>query len=176
MENDALKTEWKMIVHRASGKLRNPIYKSCTLHPDFADFDKYCSWRAQAPFAGAADDNGKKYQIDKDILVPKNKQYGPNTCPFVPPIVNAYFASISNRDYHTIGTSTQKWKKGYWASIMLENKLTHLGCYATLQEANAKYIEAKIRWGQELAKRYAGRLDERVICILSNVDLKQYML
>lgn len=59
---------------------RQPTYVGCTVDP---------AWHKLSDFKVWFDENYRPgYQLDKDILVPGNKVYGPDTCVFVPQRLN----------------------------------------------------------------------------------------
>jgi len=60
--------------------INNPTYKKCTVIPLWHNFQNFAKWFEQNYIEG--------YELDKDIIKTGNKEYGPNTCLFVPRIQN----------------------------------------------------------------------------------------
>ena len=61
-------------------QIQHPTYIDCCVCDEWLRFSKFKIW---------FDDNYvTNFQLDKDILKPGNKQYGPDTCRFVPRYIN----------------------------------------------------------------------------------------
>lgn len=61
-------------------KSKFPAYKDCTLSVDWHIYSIFDRWFGKNYVEG--------FHLDKDILVPGNKIYGPRYCRFVPPAIN----------------------------------------------------------------------------------------
>lgn len=82
-------------------KLKRPTYKDVTVCEEWWLFSTFKSWM------GLQDWEGK--QLDKDLLIPGNKVYSPNTCVFVSGQVNNFLTdSEAARGDYKIGVSLQK--------------------------------------------------------------------
>ena len=79
---------WNGIIRRTDKRDPNltnyESYKDCTLDPIWYKLSAFKEWIEQW------DDFANK-EVDKDILIPGNKIYGPDTCLMVRRIVNAWF-------------------------------------------------------------------------------------
>jgi len=80
---------WAGILRRTDG--RDPVhldmvptYKDCTCDPRWFRLSAFKEW------VESWDDHENK-QVDKDILIPGNKHYGPDTCLMVTRLVNSWF-------------------------------------------------------------------------------------
>ena len=89
-------------------------------------------------------------QLDKDVIIPDNKLYSPETCMFVSPQVNSL---LNTRD-----ASRGKWPIGvcnvrnrFLAKISLYGKVKHLGHFDNPAQASDAYIIAKIQNIREIA-------------------------
>ena len=66
-----------------------PTYINCTLHDEWVYLSKFKKW---------FDENYiEEYQLDKDLLFPGNKVYGPNTCLFLSRNINSLFIFCNGR-------------------------------------------------------------------------------
>lgn len=97
-----------------------------------------------------------------------NKLYSKETCTFVPNEVNVFFSKkeIGNTGYlgvNYIKPATKGAKEGYIARCHSEGVRQYLGYYDTPLEAYLAYREAKIRVAKELASKWEGQVDDRVI-------------
>ena len=58
-------------------------------------------------------DDFENKEVDKDLLIPGNKVYGPDTCLMVRPIVNSWFKPNAAKGELPRGVSwNTAWKKG----------------------------------------------------------------
>lgn len=69
---------------------REPTYKGCSVCDEWKFFSNYKKWFDENYYVcdGMTD---KDMQLDKDILNKGNKVYSPNSCVFVPQIINTLF-------------------------------------------------------------------------------------
>ena len=96
--------------------------------------------------------NGKRWAIDKDILVKRNKVYSPETCCLIPQNVNCLFLKReAERGIYPIGVSYKN--EGFLASCHnpFTNKREELGCYHTPEKAFEVYKAYK----EDLIKQVA---------------------
>ena len=86
----------------------------------------------------------EKLQLDKDILYKGNKLYSLESCVLVPDWINSLFIKKdANRGGCPIGVSYHKQRKKYKAQCRINEKLTCLGYYNTIEEAFNAYKQAK---------------------------------
>ena len=117
-------------------------YIGCTLDSRWYRLSVFKEWIEQW------DDYGNK-EVDKDILIPGNKIYGPDTCLMVRPIVNAWFKPNVIGDLPRGVCLNSAWKRGkspnpYRAQITpIDGKRTALGYYATVEESSAVFEKAR---------------------------------
>ena len=95
---------WRGMLRRTSClsiQKRQPTYKDTIVCEEWLNFQNFAKWCYSQPLLNAKDDKGRYYQLDKDILIKGNKVYSPETCCFVPPVLNNLIKSksISNGDY-----------------------------------------------------------------------------
>ena len=117
-------------------------YIGCTLDSRWYKLSAFKEWIEQW-------DDFENKEVDKDILIPGNKIYGPDTCLMVRPIVNSWFKPTVVGDLPRGVSWNPGWKKGkspnpYRAQITpIGGKRTALGQYATVEEASAVFEEAR---------------------------------
>jgi hypothetical protein len=88
---------------------RQPTYAGCHIHPDWKYFSAFSSWMQSQKWQGM--------ELDKDILVPGNKLYSPDTCVFISGAINAFVSDRSRyRGAHPIGSTFHKQSKKFLAS------------------------------------------------------------
>lgn len=79
---------WKDMIRRTSKDEKIKHYEEATLEEEWllrSNFHRWCVAR-----------DYKNMQLDKDILIPGNNHYSPETCIFVPKIVNCNFKPHSS--------------------------------------------------------------------------------
>lgn len=120
-----------------------PTYKDCTLDSRWFKLSTFKEWVEKW-------DDYQNKEVDKDLLIPNNKLYGPDTCLMVRPIVNSWFMpNLGNNDLPRGVSWNTGWKKGkspkpYRVQITpIEGKRTHLGLYSTIEEAIVVYERAR---------------------------------
>jgi len=117
-------------------------YAGCTLDPRWYKLSAFKEWIEQW-------DDFENKEVDKDILIPGNRIYGPDTCLMVRPIVNAWFKPTIKGDLPRGVSWNSCWKKGkspnpYRAQITpIGGKRTALGVYATIEESSAVFEKAR---------------------------------
>ena len=157
-------------------KLRCRRYDGCYLHEDFDTVEKFAEWKSGQPFTSSVDYLGNSYQIDKDILVPGNFCYGPETCVYVPQQINGFFAFIQGSADINVGTSFEHKTGRYKAELRAwPNGKLAFGPYGTKEEAHQKYCVEKEKHAKYLAVHFAGMVDSRVVTALNNFSVDEYV-
>ncbi len=139
---------WKGMIDRCYGRsqLRNrPSYEDCFVCDEWLIFSNFKKWMERQDCDGM--------HLDKDILVKGNKVYSPDTCLFVPPSVNTFLSDCgsakSGRMTGVIRTKYQKFR------VKLRNQVTdkmeHVGCYDSAEDAIAAYRRRKKEIAFEIA-------------------------
>lgn len=146
--------KWSHMLQRVSPswKALRPSYKEATLHEEWKTFSNFKTWMEKQDWEGK--------DLDKDILIPNNKLYSPETCVFVPPTIN-YFILDKNRSGYLSGVKWSKTSKCYVSSCSnpLLGKLKSLGYFSD-------ELVAHLVW-----KQYKGSIVPE-LCLKYPVDLK----
>lgn len=159
---------WDSMLARCQTKMQRTVsrqsYKGCTIHKDFIHFQDFAEWcQSQIGF----DESG--WQLDKDILVPGNKVYGPDTCCFVPNSINTMMTIKQEKATpYPPGVCLYKPTGKFKSAIGIEGKTKNLGYYDTPDEAYAVYKVAKLIEIHRTADKWRDRIDRRVYDALSN--------
>lgn len=146
---------WKGLISRCYGDRKDIVEKS------YGDVTVCEEWHNFQNFAKWYEENYKQYMdkwaIDKDILCPDCREYSPDTCVFVPTVINNFF----NKEVKN-ATGVIKLDRGYRASISKNGKKYQIGVYSTFEEAHEAYKEEKLKFVKEVADEYKGLVDPRV--------------
>ena len=121
-----------------------PTYIGCTVCDEWHSFMVFRSWMMQQDWKGKA--------LDKDILVPGNKIYKPETCVFVSQEINNLLTNrASKRGDLPQGVTFFKPDENYRAQITKYGKKYHIGYYDTAQKAETAYKKEKSEHVLEIA-------------------------
>lgn len=120
---------------------------------------------------------GFRTQLDKDILVKGNKIYSPETCAFVPNVVNNILTYNRTKDNGLPSGVTLTLNKKYKVSMSTynydTNKTEHkfYGTYDTTEEAYEVYKQAKESNLQRTAEHFKDVLPANVYTALINYQI-----
>lgn len=158
---------WKAMKARCGNRSGNhPAYKDCTMSENFQDFQYFAEWCQSQPGY-----SNPGWQLDKDILIKGNKEYGESTCCFVPPEINNLFLLHRERRGDTpIGVRESNGK--YVASCANgEGKSFYIGAFETEKLAFAAYKRHKKLQIRSKANEYKDQLSPLVYQALLSYDV-----
>lgn len=158
---------WHGMLLRCTENALNPSYIGCSVHPDFIKFQEFAEWCQHQIGFGL-----KHWALDKDILVPGNKVYGPDTCCFVPTHLNNMITHqrTSKGEYPT-GVSYFKRDGTFQAHLRIDGIKKRLGSFQTPEEAEAAYKSAKASEICRRAKLWEHAIDRKVYLALMNYEV-----
>lgn len=119
---------WLNVLERTQSNNRTPAYKDCTIEPSWLKFSNFKKWMEQQDW--------QNKDLDKDLLIPNNKHYGPDTCLFVPRSINGLLVK-SKKTKTFIGV--YKHNNKFKARCSVENRSIYIGTYPTREEAAHAY-------------------------------------
>jgi hypothetical protein len=162
-------TCWQNIKRRCfSNKFHEdfPTYKDCEIHPDWYNFQVFAKWFYE--------NNVKGFQLDKDLLVPGNKVYGPDTCCFLPSIINTQFQYRSKKSEYGLGVSKDCNK--YYIDILenIGDKKRVRVTFDELVDAQNAYKDYKESLIRKLTEIFKEQLPHNVYNILINFKVSDY--
>ena len=131
--------KWTDMIRRCY-KPNHASYNGVTVNPIWHRFSNFKKWMEQQPYW--FDEN---MELDKDILIEGNREYGPDACVFIPRKVNNFFKSNNN---HASGVKYTKNSRKAWQAVC-SNK--YFGRFLSKEEAHLAYLNAKIKAGEELS-------------------------
>lgn len=137
---------WVNMLYRCYSEKSYHTYKGCSTVPEWHYFMTFRKWMIEQDWEGK--------QLDKDILVPGNKIYGPDTCVFVTSRVNSFITeSTSRRGEWPIGVDFRKDRGKYQARCwsVVTGKYKHLGFHPTAEEAHQAWLTFKLEQAKILA-------------------------
>ena len=156
-------------------KKQRPTYKDCEVSDNFKSYEYFYEWCNEQIGFNCKDENGKLFNIDKDLLVKGNKLYSEDMCVFLPIEINAV---LVKRDKMRGGCVLGVYKHKYYnedkfvAQLNLNTgKAKYIGLYDTEIEAFNAYKEAKESYLKELANKWKSQIDDRAYNALMNYEV-----
>lgn len=126
-------------------RARCPAYDECIVCEEWKYLDTFHEWFETHYREG--------FQLDKDILVPGNKIYSPETCAFVPQEINVLLTdSRRSRGLYPRGVVFDQ--NRFRADCSRHGKQRYLGHYDTPEEASRVYRAYKHKHIAKMANRY----------------------
>ena len=130
---------WKGIIDRCYNEKihkKLPTYKDCTVSNEWLLFSNFKVWMEEQDW--------KDNHLDKDILIPGNKIYSPDTCAFISPKTNLLlYDSKKMRGKWPRGVCFHNGNNKFIAKCSVNGKVKSIGYYDTPEEAGKAYIEYK---------------------------------
>lgn len=141
---------------------RFPTYIGCNVEEqwhNYQEFAEWCQW--QVGFGNGV--------LDKDLLYKGNKEYGPESCVFLPSELNSLIVTQEAKGKSTpAGISYQECYNKYIVSCAINGKNKNLGRYKCPEEAFAVYKDFKENLVRSKAEEYKDQIDIRAYAALSN--------
>jgi len=167
---------WHNMLHRCTKHNWevNSSYIDCGVSENFKSYTFFYEWcQTQVGFRNK-DENGKFWNLDKDLLIKGNKLYSEDTCVFVPHKVNTLLTKrYSKRGEFPIGVCWHKATSRYTAQCGegIGCKPSYLGLFDTPTEAFQAYKTCKEFRVKEVAERYKQQLDTRAYQALMKYEV-----
>lgn len=131
-------------------KERNKSYLGCYVCDDWIYFQKFARWYKDNYPA-----DGNYYQLDKDLIIPGNKIYSPDTCVFVSQSVNKFTTDRAlTRGLYMIGVNFDKSRGKFLAKCNnpISRKTENLGRFLDQLDAHKAWRKRKSELAFELSK------------------------
>lgn len=127
-------------------KKDRPTYNGAAIVPEWHYFMTFRGWMEKQDWEGK--------QLDKDLLIPGNKLYGPDTCVFLEARVNGFLTeSTKTRGDWPVGVyldkSSGKYRALCWDTIAGKQK--KLGRFDNPKDAHQAWLDKKIELAHALA-------------------------
>lgn len=158
---------------KAKARKRNSKYNGCTVVDEWHRFSAFKKW-----FEDPENGWRQGYCLDKDIIVPGNKIYGPQYCLFVPPEINQMITFNRGDDGLPLGVHYNKTLRKYTCCVNnpLTGELEHIGTFPSIDDAFNAYKERKEKYIQLVAKIYfeEGAITERAFNALMSFKVQKF--
>ena len=172
-----LHRHWRHVLERTVSNREIKGYEDCKIVEEWHNFQNFAEWAIEAKNSEAREENGRLYALDKDMVKEGNRIYCPEFCVFIPNEVNCFHTKkeVGDTGYagvnRLVGKETS-YKTGYIARCNKGSVREYLGYYDTPEEAHEVYKMHKVMYARELARKWEGKIDSRVIEYLENFVVK----
>lgn len=144
-----------------------PTYIGCSVDERFHDFQDFADCYYKHPYSKLG------YQLDKDLLIPNNKTYSPETCCLVPSELNNILLDrAASRGKFPQGVSFSKVQMMFASKLRINGKTKNLGFFNCPKNAYQAYKAAKERHVKNKALEWANRIEWSVFVALMNWELQ----
>lgn len=145
---------WINMESRCSGKYQMSYPAYAGTENGFKDFQEFAEWCQSQD--GYMEKVGKRYwQLDKDLLVPGNKQYSKDTCVFVPSEINSLFLDVNDNGLK-LGVGIYSYDESKFTAHCNRSGKSKgwLGVFNTEDEAHDAWKVAKAAVVAEFIEKY----------------------
>lgn len=159
---------WRDMLRRAYDQKtlkKRPTYAGVTVCDEWHRLSSFVLWWKENQVEG--------FEIDKDLLG-DSRQYGPDSCIFVPQWLNCFLTtSAATRGNHPIGVTYSQRDKIYVAQCHIKTigRQERVGYFHSAEEAHLAWKARKIELASEFESeinRIDPRLYNRIITIINN--------
>lgn len=166
---------WVRMLERCTEKFwsKRPAYMWTTCSDNFKSYSFFYKWCQEQKGFGNKDDNGRYWQLDKDLLSGDIKVYSEDTCVFVPAKLNGLLIrrKINTSSYATGVIKSKKDRTFKVAYNNNEGTQVFVGGFISEYDAFQYYKQCKEEVIRLSAKQYKGLIDERVYNKLMNYEV-----
>ena len=172
-ENVPYYTRWVEMLKRCYSEKwhkKEPTYKDCYVCEEWVTFSNFKKWMEQQNWQGK--------ELDKDILVPENKEYGPRTCIFVSKNLNQILKDKEScRGKYPRGVCRIAGGVNFFYQALISTYGNHqyLGSYKTVEEASKVYKKAKyeyiLEWEKNLTSEDTSDIEQTKEALIRHAEL-----
>jgi len=153
---------WTHMLERCycgKSQAKRPTYIGCSVVPEWLSFMTFRAWMIRQNWVGM--------ELDKDLLIPGNRVYGPDTCVFISQGVNTFTTdSAAARGEWPLGVDWHKHSGRFRASCCnpFSGKRESLGYFTCPDAAHEAWRSRKHELSLQLAEQ---QTDPRLAAALS---------
>lgn len=142
-------------------KSNQPAYQACSVVESWHNYQTFAGWLVEQKGYGNIG-----WDLDKDLLIHGNKEYGPNACILVPTEINNLLTGGNSNNGLPRGVCWHKNMGKYIAQCRSKGVIHHLGYYVDIEDAQKAYKTFKKEILKSVAMEYYGQIDERLFKML----------
>ncbi len=167
---------WNMLGRAYDKDYHNekPTYKEIVVCERWRNFQNFAEDINSMYGFNMVDDKGMYYQLDKDFINRGNKIYSKENCVFIPSALNSFITQLQrNKGKLPTGVAYNKRDKMYQAILYIDGK-KYFKYFNNIHDCRMAYVISRNDYARELAEKYKGKVDQRVIHVLENYDEQDY--
>lgn len=150
-------------VYRPRTPTEKRAYDGTSVHPHWHNFQNFADWYQSKTCLISE----VRWHLDKDLLIPGNRVYGPETCCVIPDHVNELFTDHAvARGSLPLGVARHG--NRFQANISESGQNRRIGTYPTIREAQLAYWSAKFHVIRQAALTYWNYIPELLALRLIN--------
>lgn len=159
-------SSWMAMIIRCnhpSALKKRPEYINVSICREWNSFMSFRKWWVLNSVDG--------YHLDKDLIIPNNKEYSPSSCVFIPHWLNTFLCDQkSNRGEYAVGVSYRKSRGKFAAECRdpIRKKGCTIGYFDSEIEANHAYVERKLHHLNLLADEI-DKIDARIFGVAMQI-------
>lgn len=150
---------WKNMIQRCYNKkvhVYKPYYKDKSVCEEWRNFANFRIWYREHIIPD------EKLDLDKDLLVPNNNVYSPETCAFMTHYLNTVFEGRG------VKRTIEKKEDGFKVQMDILSKKMDVGTFDTKEEAYKGFSRYKEKYIKELAESCKGKVQDCVYNAMLN--------
>ncbi|QEG08032.1 hypothetical protein CPT_Magnus_153 [Klebsiella phage Magnus] len=148
---------WRQMIYRCYDPeylKSSPTYAGCWVCEEWLSFTNFYRWYISHYMVG--------YHLDKDLLIPGNRCYSPETCIFIPQWLNSFTINRSSkRGLYPVGVCKFGNRYKSYCNDPFTGKQRYIGYFSTPEDAHQAWLETKLKYSKEL-KSYMDAIDTRL--------------
>lgn len=162
IENDNyIYSKWCNMMQRcydANTHKLKPYYADCTVDIEWHNFSNYRAWHKENQMGD------QRLDLDKDVLIQGNMEYGAETCTLIPHFTNTIFEERGADTNITLNADSGK----YDVVMSILGKKNEVGSFDTEEEARAGFIAYKQDYIRKVAEDCKGKLPNKTYEAMKN--------
>lgn len=153
---------WRGMIRRCydEEKLKQfPSYRDCSVHPEWHNFQNFAKWYTSHKYYDT------DYELDKDLLVPNNRIYTPDTCTLIPKELNLLFLEgAQSKTGLPLGiTMSSDGSNRFQVRLSMNGKRKHIGYYHCIEKAKHAYMVAKTNHVESKINEFTNSVDIEIL-------------
>lgn len=162
--------KWNSMLKRCYKSAKHmPTYQDKSVCEEWHNFQRFAEWANKQIGFGIPE-----WHLDKDLLMKGNLVYGPDTCVYLPPIINS-FIRRKRRNALPLGVDIAYKYNGtpYFRTQAIEKgRVVCLGGFSNVEDAFNAYKLHKESLAKELAGKWKAKIDPRAYEALINYNVE----
>lgn len=112
-----------------------PTYEGCSVCDEWLTFSVFKDWMVCQEW--------EEKDLDKDLLIPGNREYSPESCCFIDNSLNKLLIHRKSNNCLPTGVSFSAGAGKYRSSLSVNGKNMHLGYFDNPEDARNEYLKSK---------------------------------